>query len=161
FNGLLYDFQASGDFVLAQVDQGFTVQTRQASGAPQWPNAAVNKAVAARLGKTQVAVCLAPPPGSTAQVGQLVVDGKVTPLDDGKSLTLADGVQVLRRGNVYFITSDGGDSVRAEVNPTWINVNVGLSHWPAAVHGLIANANSNVNKIETRDHFVLNNPFPF
>ncbi len=165
FNGLLYDFQASGDFVLAQVDQGFTVQTRQASGAPQWPNASVNKAVAVRLGKTQVAVCLAPPDNKeildAAQTGRLLVDGKVTPLADGKSLLLADGVQVLRQGNVYFVASDGGDSVRAEVNPTWINVNVGLGHWPAMVHGLIANANNNVHQIETRDHLVLNTPFQF
>ncbi len=153
FNGLFYDFQASGDFVLAQVDQGFTVQTRQASGAPMWPNAAVNKAVAVRLGTTQIAVCLAPP--------RLFVDGKVAPLADGKSLSLADGVQVLRQGNVYFISSDAGDSVRAEVNPTWINANVGLGHWPATVHGLIANANNNVNQIETRDHFVLKTPFQF
>jgi hypothetical protein len=164
FNGLFYDFQASGDFVLAQVDPSFTVQTRQASGAPQWPNAAVNKAVAARIGNTQVAVCLAPPANDqalgAAQQARLVVDGKDTPLDDGKSLSLT-GADVLRQGNVYFITSDEGDSVRAEVNPTWINVNVGLGHWPAAVHGLIANANGNVNQIETRDHFVLNNPFQY
>jgi hypothetical protein len=29
------------------------------------------------------------------------------------------------------------------------------------VHGLIANVNGNINQIETRDHFVLNNPFAF
>ena len=59
FNGLLYDFQASGDFVLAQVDPDFVVQTRQVSGAPTWPDASVNSAVATRMGKTKVAVCLA------------------------------------------------------------------------------------------------------
>ena len=52
FNGLLYDFQASGDFVLAQVDPDFVVQTRQVSGAPTWPDASVNNAVATRMGKT-------------------------------------------------------------------------------------------------------------
>ena len=86
-NGLFYDFQASGDFILAQVDPDFIVQARQASGAPQWPNASVNKAVAARIGKNQVALCLGPPPSPEAQVsGPLFVDGKPTPLDDGASL---------------------------------------------------------------------------
>jgi hypothetical protein len=51
--------------------------------------------------------------------------------------------------------------VRAEVNPTWINVAVGLGHWPAKVAGLFANANGDVNQIETRDGVVLRNPFPF
>jgi hypothetical protein len=159
FDGLFYDFQASGDFILAQVDPSFTVQTRQASGAPTWPSAAVNKAVAARIGKTQVAVCL-PPPG-TRQGERVYVDGKLTTVNDGKALSLPDGVYLQRQGNVYWIRSDAGDSVRAEVNATWINVNVGLGRRPAAVHGLIANANGNINQIAARDNFVLTNPFPF
>ncbi len=53
FNGLFYDFQAAGDFTLAEVDPGFSVQTRQVSGTPTWPNATVNKAVAARFGNDQ------------------------------------------------------------------------------------------------------------
>src|SRR6516164_10160727 len=60
FNGLFYDFQAAGDFTLAEAGRDFSVQTRQVSGAPTWPNATVNKAVAARFGSTKVAVCLAP-----------------------------------------------------------------------------------------------------
>jgi hypothetical protein len=58
FDGLLYDFQAAGDFILAETGPDFVVQTRQVSGAPTWPNASVNKAVATRMGKTRVAVCL-------------------------------------------------------------------------------------------------------
>ena len=57
-SGLLYDFQASGDFELLQTSSGFTVQNRQVSGAPTWPSASVNSAVATRMGKAQVAVCL-------------------------------------------------------------------------------------------------------
>ena len=153
FNGLFYDFQASGDFLLAQVDPDFVVQTRQVSGAPTWPNADVNNAVATRMGKTQVAICLAP--------ARLAVDGKINDLGDGQSLSLPDGVDVKRKGNVYLITGESGDSVRAEVNASWINVSVGLGRWPAKVRGLIANANGNVNEIETRDGTALTNPFPF
>jgi len=152
FNGLFYDFQASGDFVLAQVDPDFEVQTRQVSGAPTWPDASVNSAVATRMGKTKVAICLP---------GRLNVDGENTELGDGNSLSTPDGVDIWRRGNVYIITDQSGDSVRAVINPTWINVSVGLGHWPAKVSGLLANAEGNVNKIAARDGTVLTNAFSF
>src|SRR5713101_3772604 len=159
FNGLFYDFQAAGDFTLAEVGRDFSVQTRQVSGAPTWPNATVNKAVAARFGKTRVAICLAPPQGD--QTLRVHVDGKLTPIEDGKTVELPEGVVIRRQGNVYQIAGEDGDSVRAEVNSTWINVDVGLDSWPSSVHGLIANPNGNVNQIETRDGVVLTNPFSF
>jgi hypothetical protein len=158
-NGLFYDFQAAGDFILAEVEPNFTVHTRQVSGAPTWPDATVNKGVAARFGKTEVAICLAQ--SGADQTPKVHVDGRLTPVEDGTSLQLPDGVGIGRQGNVYQITSESGDSVRAEVNPTWINVYVGLGRWPSAVHGLIANANGNASQIETRDHFVLTNAFNF
>lgn len=159
FNGLFYDFQAAGDFTLAEVDRGFSVQTRQVSGAPTWPDATVNKAVAARFGKTRVAICLAPPGGD--QTPRVHVDGKLTPVEDGKTLELPEGVGIARLGNIYQVTSETGDSVRATVNSAWIDVSVGLGRWPSQVHGLIANVNGNVNQIETRDNVVLANPFQF
>jgi hypothetical protein len=151
FKGLLYDFQASGEFILAEVDPDFVVQTRKVSGAPTWPNASVNSAVATRMGKTTVAVCL----------NSLTIDGKTTDLGDGKSLSTPDGVDVTRRGNVYFITNQSGYSVRAAVNGSWIDVVVGLGNCSAEVKGLLANANGNVNQIAARDGTVLTNPFNF
>lgn len=159
FKGLFYDFQAAGDFTLAEVDPDFSVQTRQVSGAPTWPNATVNKAVAARFGKTQVALCLAPT-GSN-QPAYVHVDGKLTQVDDGKTLELPGGVGLARQNNVYQLTSEGGDSVQATINPGWIGVVVGLGRWPTPVHGLIANPDGNVNHIQTRDGFVLATPFNF
>jgi hypothetical protein len=159
FKGLFYDFQASGDFVLAQVPPDFVVQTRQVSGAPTWPNASVNSAVAMRMGDTEVAICLAPPGRETG--AGLHVDGEVTELGDGESLSPADGVAIWRRGNVYVIIDPGGNSVRAEINSSWINVAVGLGRWPTTVGGLLANANDDVHQIATRDGAVLTNPFPF
>jgi hypothetical protein len=105
FDGLYYDFQASGDFVLAQGGSDFVVQTRQASGAPTWPNAAVNKAVATQMGKTRVAVYIEPT--------RLVVDGVANELADSKTILLPTGVQISRHGNLYVISSENGDSVRA------------------------------------------------
>ena len=129
------------------------------TGAPTWPNATVNKAVAARFGTTKVALCLAPP-GSN-QSADVHVNGKLTPVEDGGTLELPGGIGIARQGNVYQLTSEGGDSVRATVNPGWIDVGVGLGRWPSSVHGLIANPNGNVNQIETRDGVVLTNPFNF
>ncbi|MFZ0546345.1 MAG: VWD domain-containing protein [Candidatus Promineifilaceae bacterium] len=153
FDGLLYDFQASGDFILAQVEPDFVVQTRQVSGAPTWPDASVNSAVATQMGKTQVAVCLGDRP--------LRVDGTPTPLEDGDSLSLPDGVAVWRTGSVYVIVDQYGYSVRAEIKTTWMNVSVGLGQWPVEVHGLLANADGNVKQIEARDGTVLETPFSF
>ena len=159
FNGLFYDFQAAGDFILAEVEPNFTVHTRQVSGAPRWPDATVNNGVAARFARTEVAICLAS--RGADQTPRVHVDGRLTPVEDGTTLQLSDGVGIGRQGNVYQITSESGDSVHAEVNPTWINVYVGLGRWPSAVHGLLANANGNASQIETRDHFVLTNAFNF
>jgi hypothetical protein len=151
FKGLLYDFQASGEFVLAEVRPDFVVHTRQVSGAPTWPNASVNSAIATRMGKIKVCVCL----------DSLTIDGKTINLSDGESHSAPDGVVVMRKGNVYFIASQSGYSVRATVNATWIDVSVGLRSCCAEVKGLLANANGNVNQIAARDGTVLTNPFNF
>jgi hypothetical protein len=153
FNGLLYDFQASGDFVLAQTDSNFIVQTRQISGAPTWPDASVNQAVATQMGKTRVAFCTAP--------SRLKIDGTAAQIADGQILSLPGGVDILRTGNVYLVADQTGNSMRAEVNPTYINVSVGLGRWPATVRGILANANGNVNQIQARTGTVLTNPFAF
>jgi von Willebrand factor type D domain len=152
FDGLLYDFQASGDFLLAQTS-GFTVQARQVSGAPMWPNAAVNSAVATQMGSTRVAMCTAP--------ARLMVNGRSTALADNQTLSLPSGVEVFRQGDVYLVVDPGGDSMRAVMNPTWIDVSVGLGTWPTAVRGLLANANGHVTQLETSGGTVLNAPLSF
>jgi hypothetical protein len=68
-------------------------------------------------------------------------------------------VRVLRKW--YFGQRFHGDSIQAVLNPTWINVTVGLGRWPAKLLGLLANADGNVNKIAARDGTVLTNPFSF
>jgi hypothetical protein len=157
FNNLFYDFQAAGDFTLAEVAPGFEVQTRQVSGAPTWPNATVNKAVAARLGKTKVAICGAPE-------ARVLVDGKATALAEGTPVELPEGAAMRRLGNVYDLVDANGNSVRVTLNSyggtNWIDVAVGLGEWPSSsATGLIANVNGNVNQIATRDNAVLTNPF--
>src|SRR4030095_14903933 len=109
----------------------FVVQARQASGAPAWPNASVNKAVAMQVDKTRVAIYIEPI--------RLIIDGQSNDLDDGKTLELSHGVQISRHGNTYDITSEHGNSVRAVLNSTWINVTVGLGHPQTHARGLLVN----------------------
>jgi hypothetical protein len=163
FNGLYYDFQATGDFLLAHTPQ-FQVQSRQVSGAPPWPDAAVNQAVATQMGATQVAVC------ATAK-RSLVLNGSPTDLLDGHTLLLPTGVDVSRTGNVYRITDASGNSLRAVVNTgptlTWIDVTVGLGTWPTAVEGLLANPSTpddptgNVHALAARDGTIYPTPVAF
>jgi hypothetical protein len=156
--GLLYDFQAAGDFVLAEVDPDFVVQVRQVSGAPNWPNASVNKGVAARLGKTTIAVCL----GSGEQPTGVFADGKPLELAEGQPRLINDEVTVGRLGNSYIFSSATGDSVRADVNGNlYMNVYLGFASSAANIRGLIANPNDNVNQIAGRDGSVLTSAFDF
>jgi hypothetical protein len=160
-NGSHYDFQASGDFVLAETGPGFIVQNRQASGAPTWPSAAVNKAVATKMGKTSVAICVAPT--------RLTIDGRSSTIADGTSRSLPDGVTLSRSGNVYVIHNNNGDSVRAQLNHNaqppndWIDVSVGLRTGSEApkVRGLLGNPDGNVNEIALADGVVLKQPVSF
>ena len=155
-NGLLYDFQASGDFLLAEIDPDFVVQTRQKSGAPRWPaDVSVNKAVAIKIGKTRFAVCLGP--------NRFVVDGKPINLGTDKSLSLPD-VKVTRNGNVYVFARPDGANVRVERFNDWIDVSVGLGSMPVAkVRGLLGNANGNAgaDDLAMRDGTLLHQPVSF
>jgi hypothetical protein len=159
--GLHYDFQASGDFVVAQADPDFLVEARQVSGAPTWPNAAVNHDIAAQMGRDTVAVC-----GPTQFGGsELFVNGRFIELGDGQVYSTPNGVDIWRVGDTYNATDQSGNSVNAVVNtysPTsWINLTVGLGHWPANLTGLAANANQDVYQIASSGGGVLTAPFAF
>jgi hypothetical protein len=153
FSGLLYDFQAAGDFLLADTGSNFVVQTRQVSGKPNWPNATVNKAVAVQAGKDRVAICVEP--------SRVAIDGRQVNLNDGASIQLSGGGDVRRNGNVYTVRGPSGDSIRATDNTKYINVSVGLGRWPSKVRGLLANTSQGPNTIETSNGNVLTSPFSY
>jgi hypothetical protein len=153
FDGFKYDFQAAGDFLLARRESDFLVESRQVSGAPVWPYASVNSAVASQFGKTQVAVCLGDSP--------LFVNGSNTLLKDGEGVLFDDGVQVWRAANVYYIKGPDGDSVTATVNGTWIDVSVGVGLWPDKVEGLLANREGDPTTLVAADGSTFESPFSF
>lgn len=152
FEGLHYDFQATGDFILAKLGSDFVVQNRQVVST-SWPNASVNNAVGVKIGKTRVAVCLTSP--------RLKINGQTSDLEDGGSIALPDGGYVSRNGNTYIIRDYKGNSLQALINSSYINAYVGLGKWPVEVRGLLANANNNPQQIATRQGKVLSTPLSF
>lgn len=162
-DGLYYDFQAAGDFLLVESGPSFIVQVRQ-RWTPNQPNVAFNKAVAMRMGKTRVAVFLDPT--------RLVVNGSQVVLADGKTRSLQDNVEVSRNGNVYVIKRSSGETVRVTaVDNAWVNilggnfmdVSVSLNYTAyGGMRGLLGNGNGDVHDdIATRDGKVLAQPVSF
>jgi hypothetical protein len=163
FDGLYYDFQAAGDFLLTTSGPSFIVQTRQ-RWTPNRPNVAFNKAVAMRMGKTRVAVFVEP--------ARLVVDGGQVALADGKTLTLPDDVEISRLANVYTIRHGSAETVRVSVvDSVWVtilgghflDVSVALNYAAGGgMRGLLGNGNGDLqDDIATRDGNLLAQPVSF
>lgn len=76
----------------------------------------------------RVAICL----------NGVAIDGRSARLIDGRMVEFADGRDVIRRGNAYLVRAPRGDSMRATVNGSYIDVKVGLGRWPSKVRGLLA-----------------------
>jgi len=51
--------------------------------------------------------------------------------------------------------------MKAEVNPTYINLTVGMGTWPTTVRGLLGNPNNDVTKLEAADGTVFSVPLSF
>ncbi|GAB3881299.1 hypothetical protein GCM10029964_037150 [Kibdelosporangium lantanae] len=131
------------------------MQTRHISGAPTWPLASMNSAVATRMGTSQVVVC----PGA-----RLVVDGKPTQVTEGSPLVLPTGVNVTLSGGRYVITDEDGNSVIAIprfASPNYLDVKVGVGTSPTTVRGLLGNPKNDVNYLEARDGTVFAVPLSF
>ncbi|MBB5867235.1 hypothetical protein F4553_000614 [Allocatelliglobosispora scoriae] len=143
FGGLLYDFQATGDFVEAQVGTNFEVQSRKVSGAPTWPNTSLNRSIATRMGSTKVAVC---------DGTRLVVNGTTASVAPGGTLWIPAGVTIHRTSsNVYVIRDNSGNSVKVTANSGYNNLDVGLGTFPVTVRGLLGNPANNPNQLEAKD----------
>jgi hypothetical protein len=157
FNGKTeYDFQAFGDFLLAEAGPNFMVHTRQVPGPPGYPGTATNIAVAVMMGRTRVAVYLQP--------ARLVIDGKTSNLADGKTTVLPSGVQATHKGTEYVISDESGNTVRADLvkngaEALWMNVTVDLGRSPdTRVRGLLGNPSDNADEIKTAKGVALKVP---
>ncbi len=153
---LLYNFQATGDYTLAQTS-GFDLQSQQIPD-PANNQLAVNQDVGAQIGGSDVAVCSNP--------SQLLVNGTAVNLANGGTYSLPQG-EISLSGSTYVIKDDSGDFVETRLNQVpngggyWLDASVGIGTWPTAVSGLLANAGNNVNEVESSIGTVLSAPFAF
>lgn len=150
---LSYDFQAEGDFILVLTRSRFQVQNRQVSGAPQWPNAAINKAIAASIGRKTVIFDL------ESGAPRVSIDGTVVSLNDGQKQVLGDDGDLRRAGNNYIARDMSGNSVQVTFQGPYIDVYVGLGKWPTDAGGLLVNAPGNITAVRSRQGKVLAQPF--
>jgi hypothetical protein len=153
FSGLHYDFQAAGDFVLLD-SPGFSVHTRQVSGAPNWPNTALNKAIVAQMGGARVEIYVEPE--------RLYVDGRATTVAVNEPLLLPSGVQVAHHGSEYDITDADGNAVRATLYGVFIDATVELGKTPAPhARGLLGTPGASAVQLVTADSAILKEPVSF
>jgi hypothetical protein len=159
FGGTSYDFQATGDFLLAQANPNFTVQARQVSAAVAgYPDAAMNSAIATKMGATRVAVC-------ASKQADLYVNGSPISVASGAA-RLVDGVSISRSDDTYTVIDEHGNSIQVTLRQngtaqTWLDVNVGLGQWPTTVRGLLGNADNSAKVLQGGDGQTYQTPIDF
>jgi hypothetical protein len=154
FNGLYYDFYATGDFVLADAGSDFLVQARQESGAQVFhnPNVSMNTAVAVKMGVNRIAIYDSPP--------RVLVNGTTKSVANNEVVRLPGSVYLMRVGNCYVVSRQTGELVRAQLYNGWMDLTVGLGHRPrASTHGILASPTQRA--LSLRDGTVLNEPVSF
>ncbi len=156
-DGMIYDYQAAGEFILAaSADGQVVVQTRQEKWARN-PGVSVNTAVSMNVNGDRVGIYLKPSPS-------LYVNDQLTALASG-SLDLPNGGRVIRSGDgsrpQYRVEWPNGVTATARLFPnTNIDVEVArLSGLPTTFVGLCGNFDGNPrNDLALRDGQVLDPP---
>ena len=151
FDGLYYDFYASGDYVLADAGPDFIVQARQESGAKVFnnPNVTMNTAVAVQMGSNRVLIYDSPE--------RVVVNGKATTVANNQIIDLPGGVYLMHVGALYVVSRQTGELVRAQLYNGWMDLMVGLGHRTrSSAHGIMASPSKTA--LSLRDGTVLKEP---
>lgn len=145
FDGLKYDLQALGEFILVKSSKGgFEVQARHA---PLSSSLSVNSAVAMKVGRDRVAFYAREFPDADTST-PLRVNGKPATIQ-GNKLTLPGGGEISQQGSTYVITSPRGEKV--QVNPAGagntasFNISPFVYNRSGQYSGLLGNVNGNPN----------------
>ena len=159
FDGLFYDFQAAGEFVLAKSTapgDSFQVQIRL----QPWHNSAtvsVMTEVAAAVGNNRVTFDL-------TRNNLVWVNGAAVSLHDGQRYELGAGVLEQLSGSSWEIIWDSGEKLIVSDAGSYLNVSTQLAKHaaPGSVEGLLGNNNGNpANDLVLPDGTVLKQPVSF
>lgn len=113
-DGLRYDFQSHGDFILVDSPDGTRVEARQL---PYGSGVSVNSAMAARLGGQLVRVWLQPSPG-------VELDGRPLHGPSPEPVALANGGQLLWHADGVLLRSADGWRVSVRMFKRFLNIAV-------------------------------------
>ncbi|KJC45001.1 hypothetical protein UP09_15405 [Bradyrhizobium sp. LTSP885] len=151
FHGAHYNFQHSGEFILAQADPDFQVQVRQILiTPPTQPAIAVNTGAAVKMGADKFVVT----------VDGTEVNGAPRAIEDGNSIELAGDVTVVHRGSVYTISRPIGDIVHVDVqgNHVDITVQIGATNASSTRGLLVGNPADEAHLLVGRDNKPIKGP---
>jgi von Willebrand factor type D domain/Bacterial Ig domain len=138
YDGLQYDFQAAGEFVLAKGTGASTFQVQVRLVPYPGSDASFIMQAAMQVGSDRVTI-------DPSRAQPLWVDGAPATLGANNTLALAGG-QIQLVGNEYTITYNTGEIVRVV---SWQNaglnvaVTLGPNEGPGSVQGLLGNDNGN------------------
>lgn len=137
FDNLSYDFQASGDFILARSTSGpaYVVHARFV---PLSSAVSITKAMGTLVGRSSVSI------ENVNGVGQLLVNGQIVTLASGDSVPVGPG-SVSRSGRTITINHGNGDRTSVEVFNTFLNVtpSPSLNRARGSIQGLLGDADGN------------------
>jgi Ca2+-binding RTX toxin-like protein len=153
FDNIAYDFQASGDFILARATDGseYEVQARfvKISSA-----VSVTQAMATSIGGTVISL------EANGSEGKLLINGEVITIADGNSVRVGAG-SIARTGRRYDINHGNGDSTSVDVFGSFINVSPSpsITRTRGEIEGLLGNANGNpIDDFQLADGTILSTP---
>lgn len=162
FDGLFYDFQAAGEFVLVEPVRGGIGPRVMARLVPYrdatCPDVAIISAVAAKVGKGRVTFVT-----TSDGAGRARVDGLELGLVFGEQWAL-DGATLERTNRGWTVVWDDGSRLDVTPRETWLDVRMSLApRWARMVRGLLGNYdNDRNNDLATRDGAtVLAHPIPW
>jgi von Willebrand factor type D domain/Bacterial Ig-like domain (group 2) len=155
YDGLRYEFQDCGEFVLTTDQQDFMVQVRQRALDVPGFNLAVNAAVATKVGATRITFY-------ADRANPLWIDGAPAVVPS-TGLALPGGGRIDGSGSAYAITYSNGTLVQVR-SRGWVNVNVCIPDGQngADLRGLLGSRDGNrVDDYTRRDGTVVPQPVSF
>lgn len=143
FDGLSYNFQTVGEFILAKSKDGdVEVQTRQT---PVNSNLSLNSAVAIRVGSDRVAIYAQGLPDADTST-QLRVNGKPLVIE-GNKVTLSNGGAIAKNGGTYIVNLPSGEKVVVTASTfngkSYLDIVTYVYNQPNRMTGLLGNLDGN------------------